>query len=130
MRRYTTALETFYIDMNTYPPYTTSTSELAGFPGARYGTPSFKNFPVEEILPPLIRQMDHVNGKDLVNGLTTPVAYLNILSPDPFSSSPTSPFAYLGDKDGYLLWSPGPDGKFDIDWESYDTKVGPLRSFR
>ena len=42
---YRNALETFFVDMNNYPAYTTSTAESIGFAGAPEGTPSFKNFP-------------------------------------------------------------------------------------
>jgi prepilin-type N-terminal cleavage/methylation domain-containing protein len=52
----------------------------------------------------------------LCHGLTTPVAYITAIPSDPFAESKGMPFAYYNDKDiGWILYSPGPDGVYDID---------------
>jgi len=44
------------------------------------------------------------------NSLTTPVAYLTSLSPDPFADTHGSAFGYYNAKDaGWIAWSYGPD---------------------
>lgn len=47
-------------------------------------------------------------------GLTTPIAYCDMLYKDPFSLGGDLPYAYYPKNGGYLLLSPGPDGRYDI----------------
>jgi hypothetical protein len=46
--------------------------------------------------------------------LTTPLAYIDALPADPFNSSPKKTYGYLPTPDGWIVFSPGPDGDFDI----------------
>jgi hypothetical protein len=54
--------------------------------------------------------------------LTTPIAYLTSYFPDPFQNEPDATFGYYsvgGDGTGsptWLLFSPGPDEDWDMDW--------------
>lgn len=96
---------------------------MTKFTGAPAGTPSFKNLKV----PNLPYTTSERTPK---NNLTTPISYLTHLLPDPFSGSAASPFAYYGDCHGYLVWTAGPDGKWDIDWTTYDTSKPPTEAFK
>lgn len=50
-------------------------------------------------------------------GLTTPVAYIPDLPVDPFAPHPGAPYAWHTSQDGYILNSPCPNGRYDIDPE-------------
>jgi hypothetical protein len=103
MRSLATATEAYRIDWNTYPP-------MAGA-----GSPQSVNWE-----DPLMSQRPGFDGAVL----TTPVAYITMLPPDPFAISgkgtftyatfePTDPwFEVFGT---WALLSPGPDGDWDID---------------
>ena len=60
-------------------------------------------------------------------GLTTPVAYLDSLTTDRLSPNQLFPFAYFTDGKGWILFSPGLDGHYDInpavDYMSSSTKT-------
>ena len=60
-------------------------------------------------------------------GLTTPVAYLDSLTTDRLSPNQLFPFAYFTDGKGWILFSPGLDGHYDInpavDYASSRTKA-------
>lgn len=57
-------------------------------------------------------------------GLTTPVAYLASLKVDPFASEKGLPFAYFTDGKGWILFSAGFDGHYDINPKrDYDSAV-------
>lgn len=121
---YQRAIETFYNDANCYPAYTTETTHMTRVSGAPAGTPSFQNFKMPQ--HPFTMDGQYPN----MGSLTTPVSYLTHLLPDPFSPGASRPFAYFGDCHGYLVWTTGPDGKFDIDWTKYDTSVPPTEAFK
>jgi len=56
-------------------------------------------------------------GNASVGGITTPVAYITTLYPDPWGSQRWMPYAYWVSPDGkgWVLISPGPDEVFNLD---------------
>ncbi|NUP88654.1 MAG: hypothetical protein HUU25_02405 [Candidatus Sumerlaeia bacterium] len=105
MRAMATAIESYYVDCNAYPAWVSADSSesivqgnsvLAAMPTFRRG-----------ILPP--------GGRCVIPlTLTTPIAYITSLVPDPFNPDVPSTFAYYTDGPGWILLSPGPDGDFDV----------------
>jgi type II secretory pathway pseudopilin PulG len=109
MRFTLTALETYRIDTNHYPAYTTDPQWSHGAGSIPADVPTFRRGGID-------------SGKFTVMSLTTPVSYLSKISPDPFS--PTSaPLAYVSFPKAWLLWSAGPDGKYDMDWKEFNPDV-------
>jgi hypothetical protein len=105
MRSMATAIESYRIDYDTYP----TTVPLAAF------------LPLQER-----GNLRRAGGAGLAcpSNLTTPVAYLTSFFLDPFAPGSKIPFAYYADEDGWVLVSPGPDGKYDINPESdYSSSV-------
>jgi len=54
-------------------------------------------------------------GNSNIEGMTTPIAYLITMFPDPFSPHHSAPYAYYTDGRQYVLFSLGPDTDYDID---------------
>ncbi len=92
MRSLTTAVESYFVDYEAYPPWTQS----------RYRIDWHSSVPVPSF--------------DSRASITTPVAYIAALPRDPFSPDEKNPdtFAYWSCGIDYILWSCGPDGDFDI----------------
>lgn len=101
MRSMATGIESYYVDWNQYPECTTDPAKMLRRP--KEGEPVVSSF---------------ANP-----ALTTPIAYLTQFFPDAFSVAPGATFGYYQDKNGWMLFSPGPDKKFDLGWEVYDSKV-------
>jgi RNA polymerase sigma factor (sigma-70 family) len=102
MRATSVAIETYYVDFNDFPP-----SVMASDPRSVNAADSLSS------------QMPGFRGA----ALTTPIAYLTRLFPDPFSATGQATFAYErfapGDPwqsvfGGYGLFSPGPDRDWDF----------------
>ena len=53
-------------------------------------------------------------GSARIAGLTTPKAYLERMPRDIFTEGRRMPFAYDQGSKGWILFSPGPDGQYDI----------------
>jgi hypothetical protein len=113
IRSMATALEAYYVDHNALPPSDVQRN-IRKRSLREPRMPSFANY-----------------------ALTTPVAYLSCIITDGFSAG-NQPFVYhvVDNRNtarmrsdpwntgaGYLLLSPGPDGRFDIDWRIYDPSV-------
>lgn len=97
MRSMATGIESYFVDNNKYPP-----SDTEG--RIRKQGPSEK--PVSSYAGP---------------HLTTPIAYITSHFPDPFAPDQKQTFGYYQKDDkGWILFSPGPDGKFNLGWEVYD----------
>lgn len=125
LRSMATALESYFIDHDAYPAWTSEPHlsvnsgiphswELGGIPTFAACSYRFAN----------------------LHTLTTPVAYISSPFSDPYSRHSGTSFAYWsknssGDSaredSGWLLWSPGPDGTFEITRsnieELYDPKL-------
>lgn len=104
LRTMATALESYFIDHNAYPPHIAGTDPHA----AGHGNPLFSN---------VTSLRAGIWEASQAYTLTTPVAYLRDHFPDAFNppSGDIAPtFAYWSNVVGWILWSPGPDGDFDI----------------
>lgn len=120
-RTLTIALETYYLDQRNYPAWSLDRSQkFAGEMKDRKGIlerqPTFR-----------LR-----NGSAL-NTLTTPVSYMSKYYLDPWSPIKGASFSYWTNATatttatGYILWSPGPDGVYDLSIDNiakaYDPKT-------
>lgn len=117
MRTMAVAIESYFVDCNSYPPSDPNKNmRLAA--GGEAGVPSFAG-----------------------PSVTTPIAYITTFPGDSFSAQ-QQPFVYHAvnehsadktkpGKYGWILISPGPDGKIDIDWKVYDpdAKLQPQPEF-
>lgn len=102
LRTMAVAIESYYVDTNTYPaysansqnnffgPYVSQAPELAGVPTFRV-----KNPPELYIL-------------------TSPISYISSMVEDPFAPAKGATYGYYSTPVGWIIWSPGPDGKYDI----------------
>ena len=55
--------------------------------------------------------------------LTTPIPYYSSMPPDPHSPDKKMPFVYYTDGEGWILFSPGFDGMYEIiPWRDYDSQ--------
>ena len=110
-RSFATALEAYFVDNNAYPAMASDPDDYAGSKGlAEKGIPSFRRH----------------KGPGHPMALTTPIAYLTRHLPDAFGGEGDS-FGYYtvqGEKtSGWIVWSPGPDKRYDLDWKVYDPDV-------
>jgi len=110
MRSMATGLEAYYIDNNSYPASVPGTHPL-----------SFNKAPATREMPSfrLGVKTKSPDGREMAVPMTvtTPLTYITRYFKDPFQLSPTDPqptFAYYGDRNGWILISPGPDGDYDI----------------
>jgi prepilin-type N-terminal cleavage/methylation domain-containing protein len=125
-RTYATALETYYIDNNSYPLF----SRGAGTPTA--GTGKNYNEMIGSLMSPPISPNPYnaISSFALSNtaahsiGLTSPVSYINTYVPDAFASMKQATFSYASGPAGYLVWSPGPDGNDTNDATTGQTDLG------
>lgn len=108
MRSLATALETYYIDVNSYPAMSSDPrTSIFGNAQASLPVPGFR-----------------MQAGSRVMTLTTPVAYITNLPEDPFSTVAGGTYAYYtpGPR-GFILISPGPDGDWDLDPAIYDPTI-------
>lgn len=122
-RSYATALETYYIDNNTYPVYH-SQGMLVGT-GRTYTAIPTGVQSIHVALKTAAGQTRSTEDNNLPSfatsssntaiGLTTPVSFLSAYSGDAFAGFKQAPFAYSHGNAGFLLFSPGPDGIYDLD---------------
>ena len=103
MRTMSLALETYYIDQNVYPAWTAE-------PGRKiYGSCSPSDQPGFRVKS---------SPSDPLMTLTTPIAYISQFYKDPLAPSAGATFSYWTPPQesgiGYILWSPGPDGRYDL----------------
>lgn len=96
------------------------------------------SFPVQVPLPTFARddkERQELKGLELftaepggqhMHDLTTPVAYLPAIPVDVYSPSKHLPYSYFTDGQSWLLYSAGPDGRFDLvpvqDFDSVTTQ--------
>ena len=119
LRSLATGLESYFIDNNAYPamtndPQLTANADLASQnPGANWSPPAFRR---------------KENSRDLLRTLTTPVSYIVRDFVDPFATPSGRRFSYYQPQGlpGWLIWSPGPDGDYDLEgWEYDPTRAVP-----
>lgn len=115
-RSLATALESYYVDTNSYPANDSSTAtsntDIFG-QGVNAGLTDPSAALLE--MPTLRRKRD---GNDRLQTLTTPIAYITSIFIDPFSktsgasfnySTPQSTLGVVSSNSGWILWSFGPD---------------------
>lgn len=109
-RTLTIALETHAMDHNAYLPSSLERAQNAFGSGLRDEKNVLQKIPTFRVSP----------GGQFAT-LTTPFAYVSSYFTDPFSPVKGATFAYWNPADlptthgtGYILWSPGPDGDYDI----------------
>jgi type II secretory pathway pseudopilin PulG len=95
-RSLATAIETYYVDNNEYPAMTKTTNQTADF--SLFATP-----------PAEIGRTFRVRNNTQLLTLTTPIAYVTTLFPDPFADTRGLGFRYFTDGRGWILGSYGPD---------------------
>jgi len=124
MRALATAIEAYAVDQSAYPPWTDDPA-LAVDAAARLRYPSF--FEGVPTFP--------ASHSGAYFSLTTPVAYLSNYLFDPLSA-PGATFAYYSCivphggppaalSFGWILWSPGPDGEYDLNLDNVRVYYNP-----
>lgn len=133
-RTLTIGLETYYLDHNAYPAWTAASTRNL-FSGIK-GKPG-----ILKRLPTFLQQGDSVGAT-----LTTPIAYITSYFTDPFAPDDKMTFCYwtpdpdaapLATRDGvtthgfgigYILWSPGPDGAYDLTLDNIAKAYAPAET--
>ena len=95
-RSLATAIETYYIDNNEYPAMTMDPTLSA-------------DFSLYRVLPPTIGRTFRARGTTQLLTLTTPIAYITSIFPDPFADVRGTGFTYFTDRCGWIVGSYGPD---------------------
>ncbi len=110
-RTLATAIETYFLDHKVYP----AMQPLRYHEYAGDGLEEAGGWFLNTIHP----------GSSSIEGITTPIAYVTSVFPDPFAKDRGLPFAYYTDGPGWILISPGPDGDYDINkpHEVYDSSI-------
>lgn len=104
MRSMATAIETYYVDTNTYPALAINTDQSAdrmfiqGGAGKNNNGRTFR-----------LRGTAANPNQNALQTLTTPVAYITSYFSDPFADTRGLTFRYYADRAGYILGSYGPD---------------------
>lgn len=112
MRSIQVAIECYYVDHAAYPAWNTGRSSAHK---------DFVNNPVYLLVPTFINRTEQ---RPEIHTLTTPVAYMSSLYTDPYAPAKGAGYAYWagGCKTGWIVYSPGPDGNYEIvPWEDYQT---------
>ena len=101
MRSLATGIEAYFVDNNVYP-LMHPLRDFAPKPEALKEAGGWDLMTIEP-------------GNVGIGGLTTPIAYVTSLFPDVTSPDGKLPYAYHADRAGWIVFSPGRDGKYDID---------------
>jgi prepilin-type N-terminal cleavage/methylation domain-containing protein len=117
-RTLATGIEAYHTDHKQYPPSATAGQ---GFAGATHvmvlRNPTGRgnvNFNLPGLGDEERAQLGSIwsfaaRGATAVAQLTTPVAYITSLTPDPFMDTKGATSGYFATRGGWVLWSPGPD---------------------
>lgn len=111
-RSLATAIETYFVDNNAYPAWTTDPAHLLRRPSLADALAAHLQGPIPSFRAPSVQPR--------IASLTTPIAYIVSLPADPFVEQPNQTFGYYAPPNGWIVWSAGPDGIFDLDWTRYD----------
>lgn len=111
------ALESYFADFRTYP-------DLAIIPIKNH----FRNFHDDKNAKKLIGISTFAVPDGIKHfSLTTPVNYLSSYPVDPFAPFAGSIQAYYHDKNGWIVWSAGPDKSYNLNYwlakKHYDIKI-------
>ncbi len=108
LRILATAIESYHIDNNEFPAATTLPEMTHDFDRLD------ETARQQEQIPTFARRNWHTDEDPGVKSLTTPVAYLTRMFPDPFASPAGMGFRYWTDGGGWIVWSSGPDKEYAI----------------
>jgi prepilin-type N-terminal cleavage/methylation domain-containing protein len=103
MRSFTTAIETYYVDTNTYPALAVNTDLSAD---RMYDQGSGRNTKGRTFRMRGTRANPNQNA---LNTITTPIAYITTYFSDPFADTRGLTFRYYADRAGHIMGSYGPD---------------------
>lgn len=110
-RSLATAIESYYIDEQSYPAVDSSNQQSESGFGANSGAAA-SGTPLSHM--PTFRRKQ--NAVDALRTLTTPISYITSYMSDPFASTSNAGFSYstepagtTGGTVGWILWSFGPD---------------------
>ena len=100
-----TALDAYRADFHAYPMCVSGAQGANGFLPASSDAYSISTFRVR------------ASGSDLFHSLTTPVNYIERFFADPYApeNSKGAVYGYYSTGTQWVLFSPGPDGRYDID---------------
>jgi len=130
MRTLATALETYFVDNNTYVGSAGFDSRVTPMtPGLTVNQTLNKGVPALNNAAGRITFRAHraaaADGK--AQSMTTPIAYLTSLSNDPFADTRGSTFGYFNAADaGWITWSYGPDTDEKTGNGQIETKIRTL----
>lgn len=114
-RSLATAIETYYIDTNEYPACTTD-------PDLSFDSQFYDTAPSE--VGATFMAKTNTGGTETLNTITTPIAYISSIFPDPFADTKGKGFLYYSDGRGWILGSWGPDvdeiDGGDLLWDEVD----------
>lgn len=125
MRSMATAIESYYVDHQRYPDATLNVQA-----NAFASIPDFQSSSTFQI--PTFRTATDT-GESVIH-LTSPLAYMAKYNADPFAPNPGMTFGYWpgyvtinGKPDffGWILWSPGPDGDYDLTMQNVEQAYNP-----
>jgi hypothetical protein len=111
-RKLATAIESYFVDYNAYPAWTTDPAFLLRPPSQADAIAAHLKGPIPSFRAPGVQPR--------IATVTTPIAYIAFLPADPFVEQPNLTFGYYAPPNGWIVWSAGPDGIFDLDWTVYD----------
>lgn len=104
LRSVATAIENYYVDRSTFPAWSARQDANIFSKEGREAKFADGLLPTFALLNPAGPQQT----------LTTPIAYLISYPSDPFAPAAGIPFCYWTDKSGWIMWSAGPDRKYDL----------------
>lgn len=105
-RSLATAIETYFIDNNSYPAHTNDPDLAIGKLPAGYEVYTFR--------------AAHTGN---LQTLTTPIAYITEYWNDYFYPDPDVNYMYYTIGEGWILWCAGPDGDYDLEVSAYDPDI-------
>lgn len=100
-RSLATAIESYYVDNNEYPAMTGADATLTSAP-----TADLQNY---RTAPTSVGRTFRARQTSQLLTLTTPIAYITSVFPDPFADTKGIGFRYYSDGPGWILGSWGPD---------------------
>jgi prepilin-type N-terminal cleavage/methylation domain-containing protein len=119
LRSLATALESYFIDNNAYPAYTTV--HLEGLHG------EFMNLGADAQVLPVFKV--RAAAGDEFQTLTTPISYITSYFNDPFAITRGLKFAYYTDTAGWITWSLGPDSDENNGGGAVASDLGPNNAY-
>ena len=108
-----TAIEAFYVDNNRYPDWAT-------------GEKSANNnvYPSMSLYNPDAAKAAR-RPPEKPYSVTTPISYVTSFFSDAFAPNKGDTFCYYSTRYSWIMWSPGPDKKYDLNAENIQKLFNP-----